>query len=51
MPAKENEGDAVLTTKGLLERRSVLFIKVSGRMHSDTFERRPAFSFTVTISA
>ena len=31
--------------------RFINFIKVSGRMHSDIFKRRPAFSFTVTISA
>ena len=44
-------GDAVLATKGLTERRSALFIKVSGQMSNDAFKRRPAFSFTVTISA
>ena len=50
MPAKENKGDVVLATKGLPERRRVSFIKVSGRMRSDAFKRRPVFSFTVTIS-
>ena len=39
----------VLATKGLPERQTASFIKVSGRMRSDAFKRRPAFSFTVTI--
>ena len=38
------QGDEVSATKGLLERQSVSFIKVSGRMHNDVF------SFTVIIS-
>ena len=41
----------VLAMKRLPKRWSASFIKVSGRMHSDTFKKRPAFSFTVTISA
>ena len=45
------QGDAVLATKGLPERRSASFIKVSGRMRNDTFKRRLTFSFTVVISA
>ena len=49
--AKENYGDTVLATIGLLERRSASFIKVSGRMRNNAFKRRPAFSFTVTILA
>ena len=51
MPAKENEGDTVLATKGLSERQSALSIKVSGQMRSDAFKRKPAFGFTVTILA
>ena len=39
-----------IATKGLPKRQSTSFIKVSRQMHSDTFERRPAFSFTVIIS-
>ena len=31
MPTKENEGDAVLATKGLPEQRSTSFIKVRGK--------------------
>ena len=38
----------VLATKGLPKIRCA---KVSGRMHSDAFKRKPAFSFTVTILA
>ena len=41
----------VTTTKETPERRSASFIKVSGQMHSDAFKTRPAFSFTVVISA
>ena len=37
--------------KGLPERQSASFIKVSGQMLSDAFKRRLAFSFTVIISA
>ena len=44
------QGDAVLAAKGLPERRSTSFIKVSGRMRNDTF-KRSTFSFTVVISA
>ena len=51
MPAKENKGDAILVTKGLPERQSISFIKVSEQMHSNVFKRRLAFSFTVTILA
>ena len=40
-----------VATKGLLERRSASFIKVTGRMRNDTFKRRLAFSFTVIILA
>ena len=49
-PVKENYGDAILATKGLPEKRSASFIKVSGRMRSTAFKRRPAFAFTVIIS-
>ena len=42
---------AVLATKGLPERQNASFIKVIGQMRSDALKRRPAFSFTVTISA
>ena len=38
-----------VAAKGLLERWSISFIKVSGRIHNDAFKRRSAFSFTVTI--
>ena len=41
----------VLATKGLPERRSATFIKVSGQMRSNAFKRRPAFGSIVTISA
>ena len=44
------QGDTVLATKGLPERRSTSFIKVSGRMRNNAFKRRLAFSFTVIIS-
>ena len=44
-------GDMVLAAKGLPERWSVSFIKVSGRMCRDAFKRRPAFSFIVIILA
>ena len=40
------QDDALLATKELPERRSTLFIKVSGRIRSDAF-KRTAFSFTV----
>ena len=40
----------VLARKGLPERRSASFIKVNGQMLSTAFKRRPAFSFTVTIT-
>ena len=39
----------ILVTKGLLERRSASFIKVSERMHSTVFKRKPAFGFIVII--
>ena len=50
---QRTKGDTVLATKGPLERWSASFIKVNGRMLiiSDTFKRRPDFSFTVIISA
>ena len=48
---KLSQGDAVLAAKGLLERRSTSFIKVSGRVRNDTFKTRLTFSFTVVISA
>ena len=41
----------VPAAKGLPERRSTSFIKVTGRMRNDTFKRRLTFSFTVTILA
>ena len=34
------QGDVVLDTKGLLERRSAPFIKVSGRIRSDAFKKK-----------
>ena len=40
MPAKENQGDTVLATKGLPERRSTSFIKVSQRMRNDAFKKK-----------
>ena len=43
------KNDTVLATKGLPERRSTSFLKVSGQMRSTTFKRGPAFSFTVII--
>ena len=49
MPAKENQGDALLATKGLSERRSTSFIKVNGRMRNDVFKRRLTFSVIVII--
>ena len=42
--------DAVIATEGLPKRQSASVIKVSGLMRSGTF-KRPAFSFTVIISA
>ena len=39
LPKKTKVTDVVLATKGLLERRSSSFIKVSGRMRSDTLKR------------
>ena len=45
------QGDMILATEGLPERRSATFIKVSERMHSDAFKRRPAFNLTETIPA
>ena len=36
---KKNQSDVLLATKGLLERWSTLFIKVSGRMHNDAFKK------------
>ena len=45
------QGGVVLATEGLRKRWSASFIKVSGRMCSDTFKRRPVFSFTAIISA
>ena len=48
---KKTKSTSVLATKGLPERQSASFIKVSGQMRSDTFKRRPAFNFTVTILA
>ena len=45
------QDNAVLAAKGLPERQSALFIKVSGRMRNNTFKRRLTFSFTVVISA
>ena len=47
LPKKTN---SIIATKGLPERRSTSFIKVNGQMRSGTFKRKPAFSFTVTIS-
>ena len=47
---QKNLGDTVLATKGITERRSASFIKMSGQMYNDAFKRRPAFGFTVTIS-
>ena len=38
-------------TKGLPERQSASFIKVSKQMRTDTFKRRPALKFTVIILA
>ena len=38
-----------VVTKGLLERQSASFIKVSERMHSTVFKRKPAFGFIVII--
>ena len=40
-----------IATKELPERRSALFIKVSERMRSTTFKRRPAFGLTIIILA
>ena len=51
LPKKTKMTRYYVATKGLLERQSVSFIKVSGQMHSDKFKRKPAFSFTVIISA
>ena len=38
-------------TKGLPERLSVSFIKVTGQMHNTIFKRKLTFSFTVIILA
>ena len=50
MPAKEDQGAVVLAAEGLPKRWRASFIKVSGRIRSDTF-KRPAFSFTAIILA
>ena len=51
LPKKTKVMQSVLATKGLPERQSASFIKVSGRMRNDTFKRRLTFSFIVVISA
>ena len=50
LPKKTKVMWCYVATKGLPEKRSASFIKVSGRMCNDAFKRRPAFSFTVIIS-
>ena len=44
MPAIEKYGDAVLATKGLMERQSASFIKMSGRRHNDALKGQPSTS-------
>ena len=51
LPKKTKVTWYYVATKGLPERRSTSFIKVSGQMHNDAFKRRLAFSLAVVISA